>query len=101
MKALFRPTPQHLQHLVVGPLGPHLCGFADVLSRQGYSNECGWLKVRLIANLSRWLHRNAIPLHELNEERITAFVRKRCKRTTWHVGHRVTMAMLLRHLRQT
>jgi site-specific recombinase XerD len=100
MIARFSPRPEDLQHLQVGPIGPHLPSFATLVSQQGYSSVTGWLKVRLVAKLSRWLQQRRVPLSELNETQITAFFNARWKRLKRHVGDQTTMALLLRHLRQ-
>jgi len=100
MNARFNPQAEDLQRLQVGPIGPHLQGFAALVSQQGYCNVNGWLKIRLVAKLSRWLHQRRIPLNELNEARITAFLNKRWKRLARHSGDQITMTLLLRHLRQ-
>jgi hypothetical protein len=71
MIARFNPRPEDLQHLQVGPIGPHLQSFAVLVSQQGYCSVTGWLKVRLVAKLSRWLRQRRVPLRELNEFRIT------------------------------
>ena len=63
----FNPRSEDLQHLQVGPLGPHLPSFATLVSQQGYCSGTGWLKVRLVAKLSRWLQQHRVPLSELNE----------------------------------
>jgi len=55
MLARFDPRPEDLQHLQVGPIGPHLPNFAALVTRKGYCSVAGWLKVRLVARLSRWL----------------------------------------------
>ncbi len=100
MNALFNPQAEDLQRLQVGPIGPHLQSFAALVSQQGYCNVNGWLKIRLVAKLSRWLHRRRIPLNELNEARIAAFLKARWKRVASHCGDQITMTLLLRHLRQ-
>ncbi len=101
MNARFNPRPQDLQRLQVGPIGPHLSGFAALVSDQGYSSVTGWLKVRLVAKLSRWLVQRRLPLRELNEARITTFFKIRWKHLKRHVGDQATMALLLGHLRQS
>jgi hypothetical protein len=63
----FNPRPENLQRLQVGPIGPHLLSFATLLSHQRYCNVTGWLKVRLVAKLSRWLQQRRVALRELNE----------------------------------
>jgi len=96
----FNPQAEDLQRLQVGPIGPHLQSFAALVSQQGYCNVNGWLKIRLVAKLSRWLHQRRIPLNELNEARIAAFLNARWKRLARHSGDQITMTLLLRHLRQ-
>lgn len=83
-----------------GPIGPHLLGFAALVSQQGYCSVTGWLKVRLIAKFGRWLQQHRVPLSELNEAKIAAFFRARWKRLKRQVGDQTTTALLLRHLRQ-
>jgi len=100
MNDRFNPQAEDLQRLQVGPIGPQLQSFAALVSQQGYCNVNGWLKIRLVAKLSRWLHQRRIPLNELNEARITAFLNARWKRLARHSGDQITMTLLLRHLRQ-
>ena len=97
----FSPRPEDLQRLQIGPVGPHLPNFATLVSQQGYCNVTGWLKVRLVAKLSRWLEQRRVPLSGLDETQIAAFFSARWKRLKRHVGDQTTMALLLRHLRQT
>ena len=96
----FDPRPEDLQRLQVGPIGPHLPSFAALVTRQGYCSVTGWLKVRLVGRLSRWLEQHRVPLSGLNETQIAAFFNARWKRLKRHVGDQTTMALLLRHLRQ-
>ena len=102
MKVRFQPRSADLQHLRVGPVGPHIQTFATLVSQQGYCDVIGWLKLRLVARFSRWLQKHHFPLRDLNEERVQAFLKARStgvvRRTC--VGHRATMILLLRHLRQ-
>lgn len=100
MNARFNPQAEDLQRLQVGPIGPHLQSFAALVSQQGYCNVNGWLKIRLVAKLSRWLHQRQIPLNLLNEARIAAFLNSRWKHLASHCGDQITMTLLLRHLRQ-
>ena len=83
------------------PSARHLQSFAALVTQQGYCNVNGWLKIRLVAKLSRWLHRRRISLNELNEARIAAFLKARWKRLASHCGDQITMTLLLRHLRET
>jgi len=73
----FNPQPVDLQRLEVGPIGPHLRGFAALIAKQNYSSVTGWLKMRLVAKFSRWLQQHRISLKELNEARIGSFLNAR------------------------
>jgi site-specific recombinase XerD len=96
----FRVRSEDLQPLRVGPIGPHMESFAALLSQQGYCKANGWLKVRLVADLSQWLHRRQIALRELDETRTSVFLTARWKRIACCAGDQATMTLLLRHLRQ-
>ena len=96
----FSPRPEDLQRLQVGPIRPHLPSFATLVAQQGYCSVTGWLKVRLVAKLSRWLQQHQVPLSELNETQVAAFFKARWKRLKRHVGDQTTTALLLRHLRE-
>jgi len=96
----FDLRPEDLQRLQVGPIRPHLPSFATLVAQQGYCSVTGWLKVRLVAKLSRWLQQHQVPLSELNETQVAAFFKARWKRLKRHVGDQTTTALLLRHLRE-
>lgn len=100
MIARFNPQTKDLQRFQVGPIGPHLQSFADAVARQGYCDVNGWLKIRLVAKLSRWLQQRRISLDQLNEAQVAAFFNARWKHLARHVGDQITMTFLLRHLRQ-
>jgi site-specific recombinase XerD len=97
----FDPQPEELLSLHIGPLGPHIESFAALVSHQGYCRQNGWQKVRLVADLSRWLERRGIILKQLDEQQIAAFFQARWKRVSRHSGDQATMILLLRHLRQS
>jgi len=96
----FRPPPQKLRRFEVGPVGPHVQSFAALVSQQGYCRLVGWRKVRLVAAFSQWLGRRHVPLNELNERHVTAFLSDRGKRIGDHCGNGKTLALLLHHLRR-
>jgi site-specific recombinase XerD len=97
----FEPEPEKLRSLNIGPLGPHIEHFAAVISRQGYCKDNGWQKVRLVADLSRWLEQRGVTLRQLDEQQIAAFFQGRRNRGSRHSGDPATMTLLLRHLRQS
>jgi len=96
----FNPQTKDLQRFQVGPIGPHLQSFAEAVAQQGYCDVNGWLKIRLVAKMSRWLQRRRVPLDQLNEAQVAAFLNARWKRLARHAGAQITMTFLLRHLRQ-
>jgi site-specific recombinase XerD len=95
----FAPKPEELHRLRVGPLGPHIESFAALLSRHGYCRVNGWQKIKLVADLSRWLRRRRIRLRQLNERHTNAFLRARWKQISRKGGDQITMCQLLGHLR--
>jgi len=56
----FYSDPLSLQHLRFGPLGTHIDTFAELLSAQGYARSTTKEKIRVVAGLSRWLHRRRL-----------------------------------------
>lgn len=87
-------------HQVRGPLGAHLDSFAALLSERGYCKTTARSKVRLVADLSRWLEQRRIPIQQLDEERTEMFLRWRWKRLVRKSGDQCTLALLVRHLRE-
>jgi site-specific recombinase XerD len=83
-----------------GPLKPHIDPFALQLSRLGYSVQVGRWKIRLVADLSRWLERRQMGTRDLNEEQIARFSRVRKKHGLLRAGDRQTLTGLLHQLRQ-
>jgi hypothetical protein len=81
-------------------LGPHLDNFAVLLSQQGYCKAAAWNKVRLVADLSRWLERKRIALKQLDDRLVTAFLENRWKRVAHRSGDQATLSLLLHQLRQ-
>lgn len=96
----FDPQPEELQRLHAGPLGPHIGGFAALISQLGYCRAIGWQKIRLLAELGRWLQRRRTTLAQLHEEKTSAFLQARWRRVSRQSGDQITMGQLLQHLRQ-
>jgi site-specific recombinase XerD len=97
----FDPQPEELRSLHIGPLAQHIESFASLLSEQGYCRDNGWRKIKLVADLSRWLQQRHIKLKQLDEGRASAFLRARWKRVSRQSGDQITMSQLLRHLRRS
>ncbi len=83
-----------------GPLKPHIDEFAGQLSRLGYSTHAGRWKIRLVADLSRWLERRQRGTRDLNEAQIGTFLRTRKQQHLLRRGDRHTLSRLLHQLRQ-
>lgn len=74
--------------------------YAQLLAEQGYSRQAGRQKLRLVADLSRWLERKRLPVEQLNEQRVREFFGARWRRLRWHNSDQSSLALLLRQLRQ-
>ena len=84
-----------------GPLGPHLDNFAALFTQQGYCRQTAWAKLRLVADLSRWMERRRVAPNQLDEEQVAAFLKNRWRQVPHCSGDQATMALVLRHLRQS
>ena len=84
-----------------GPLGPHLDGFARLLSEQGYSSQVGMQKIRLVAFLSRWLEERHIAVQKLDEQRVADFLKSRKQPLRRHRQVQHTLTQLLQHFRRS
>lgn len=62
---------------VSGPLTEHVVGFAAELEGRGYTPLSAANQMRLLASLSRWLTDRQLPVSDLNEEQVEAFLRFR------------------------
>ena len=100
MSKRFYAPPEKLSRFDSGPLGADLQSFADLLCRQGYSDEAGWEKIRVVRDFSRWLARRHVEIEKLDENEVAAFLEARLKQRSFRSGEKVTLALLLKHLRQ-
>ena len=100
MSKRFRADLKNLQPLQSGPLGAYLESFAALLVQRGYCSESGWDKIRLIAELSRWMDRRKLRIEQLDEQRAIVFHAWHRKHVTRQGGDRCTLALLLRELRR-
>jgi site-specific recombinase XerD len=96
----FQFSPARLDRFRRGPLAPHVDQLAMLFSEQGYSNQVGMQKLRLVALLSYWLQKEQVGLKQLDELRIADFLRtqKKALRRQRQVRH--TLAQLLQELRR-
>lgn len=91
--------PETARILRAGPLGEYVDGFVAALCQAGYALASINDKVKLAAQLGRWLENRGLVVGELDEERLCAFVRHRQRHYRSRRGARATLAQLLRHLR--
>ena len=89
-----------LSRIQCGPLGPYLDGFARHLSDKGYSRYSGGLRIRLVADFSRWLERRRTDVKALAEQEVTDFLSCRRKRLRANLADEPTLAILLQYLRR-
>lgn len=66
--------PRTRERALVGPLRPQLEAFALRLREQDYSTHYTRERVRVVAELSRWIAQQRIRAHELTEAHLTTFV---------------------------
>lgn len=100
MSILSYSTPWALEHLHKGTLGPHIDGFAALLSEQGYTEHTARSKLRLAAYLSCWLHRQRLGLSDLDERQVEKFLEYRRRHGFVHRGNAATLLHLIRYLRE-
>lgn len=92
--------PAKLRRFQVGPLGLYIEGFAAVLSQRDYNSRTIREKLRIAADLSRWLERRHIKLNRLKERHIHAYLQARRKRV-YRGRKKLTVIALLQHLRKS
>lgn len=91
--------PVAREHIYVGPLASCIDGFSARLASQGYAKSTAKEKLRLVADLSRWLHRGKLPVAALDERRVNQFLTYRRRDARVRHGDAATCRMLLRYLR--
>ena len=77
MRHAFRigsPTPERYR---IGPLGPYIDPLAVRLSEFQYARETARHKIRVVADLSRWLERRRLDVGSLDDRLIARFFRGR------------------------
>lgn len=100
MKKCFHVDSSAKDPLHDGPLSPYLGSFASLLVKHGYSSETSRRKIRLGADLSRWLSLKSLRLEAFDERLVTRFLEARWQRVPRRSGDKCTLALLLRHLRR-
>jgi len=83
---------------LVGPLFPYVAGFADKLSKLGYSERTVDETVRAISHLSAWMSGRALEVGELTPALVEKFLQER-RRSGRRARSLVVFGPLLAHLR--
>ncbi len=96
----FFPDLAIRQRLYSGPLAAHIDAFAERLTTQGYTASTARERLRLIANLSRWLDRHKLAAGSLNEPCICQFLDDRSRRGYAARDNASTCRILLAYLRE-
>ena len=86
------------QRLRVGPLAPHIDGFAALLTQEGYAQVSVRGKLQLLDKLSRWLKRRKLQAADLGEQLLSLFLTCR-RRSGPRRGDAATCRQLLGFLR--
>src|ERR1035437_3731760 len=92
-------SPWHLQRARRGPSGRHIDQLAVSLLEQGYPYDTARHKIGLVVSLSQWLEKHQYDLIALDENKVESFLRSRSRRRTIQGGDRMTLRLLLDHLR--
>ena len=83
--------PTIIRRLHDGPLGHYIDGYAARLVEQGLARGTGKHALRLIAHLSRWLHRKGLDVDQLDEAALMRYRRFRAR--TWPLQFGDPMAL--------
>lgn len=83
----------------IGPLSPHIEGFAALLIGQGYAATTLHIKCSLVADFSSWLHRRKLSLVDVNEAQLRQFHVDRRRRVRVRRDDVPTSRQLLGYLR--
>ena len=87
-----------IQHLQVGPLGPHIINFASLLIEEGYADFSIKLKIRLVVDFSKWMENQKVTIANLEEKIINDFIEVKGIQKSIRRGSLATLKLLLRHL---
>ena len=97
----FFSHPKVLKRLHFGPLGSHIDSFAQILEVQGYKSNTAKHKIRIVADLSRWLDQRGLSVTDLDEITLNEFLLFRGRRGSIFKIEPPTLRDLLKHLRET
>lgn len=97
----FYSHPKVLKRLHFGPLGNHIDSFAQILMVQGYQTSTAKHKIRIVADLSRWLEQQGLHVKNLDETTLNEYLLYKGRRGSVFKIESPTLRALLEHLRET
>jgi site-specific recombinase XerD len=97
----FFSHPKVLKRLHFGPLGRHIDSFAQILMVQGYKTSTAKHKIRIIADLSRWLDQQGLSVKDLDETTINEYLLYKRRSGLIFRIEPPTLREFLKHLRET
>jgi site-specific recombinase XerD len=97
----FFSNPKVLKRLHLGPLGTHMDSFAQTLMVQGYKRNTAKQKIRIVADLSRWLDQQRLSVKDLDEITLNQYLMYKGRRGSIFKIEPPTLRALLEHLRET
>ena len=97
----FYSHPKVLKRLHSGPLGSYIDSFAQILMVQGYQTSTAKHKIRIVADLSRWLEQQGLCVKDLDETTLKEYLLYKGRRGSIFKIEPPTLRALLEHLRKT
>ena len=88
-----------MKRLHYGPLGSHIDSFARIFVVQGYKKSTAKQKIKIVADLSRWLDQQGLSVKNLDEITLNEFLLYRSRRGSIFKIEPPTLRQLLKHLR--
>ncbi len=100
MMERFLSDGEAAQRLRCGPVGPYLDSYTATINALGFARSTIRSHLWLLSELGEWLQRQAIPVADLDEQSVEAFLADRRKRRGGrHSSDRATARRFLDHLR--
>jgi len=99
MREAFRTGFPLPKRYLIGPLGPYIDRLAVRLSELQYARETARHKIRLVADLSRWLERRRLDVGSLDDRLVARFFRGRRGYDPMRCGDTAVVASVLQILR--
>ncbi len=97
----FYSHPKVLKRLHSGPLGSYIDSFAQILMVQGYQTSTAKHKIRIVADLSRWLEQQGLRVKDLDETTLNEYLLYKGRRGSIFKIEPPTLRALLEYLRET